>query len=222
MAQHTAIYTRVSSKSQDTASQDADLKRWAAERPGEPTRWYRDTFTGTTMDRPGFGRLLRDLEEGKVARIVVWRMDRLGRTARGLTALFEDLGSRGVGLVSLKEGLDLTTPAGRLLAHVLASVAAYETEVRAERVLAGQAAARAAGKTWGGSVKGRRLKVTSEQEVTIRRLRSEGAKVAAIGRATGLSRPTIYRVLRSVGGAGSGSEAASRSAGSRRSSGGVT
>src|SRR5690242_6184193 len=110
MAQHTAIYTRVSSKSQDTASQDADLKRWAADQDGLAVRWYRDASTGTTMDRPGFGRLLRDIDAGKLDRIVVWRLDRLGRTARGLTALFEDLNRRGVGLVSLREGLDLTTP----------------------------------------------------------------------------------------------------------------
>ena len=112
-------------------------------------------------------------------------------------------------LVSLKDGLDLATPAGRLMANVLASVAAYETEVRAERIMAGQAAAREAGKTWGGSPKGRRLKVTAEQEAIVRRLEGEGAGVSAIARATGLSRPTIYRVL--------GSEATSRPArGSRR------
>ena len=66
-------------------------------------------------------------------------------------------------------GLDLATPAGRLMANVLASVAQYETEVRAERVLAGQAAARAAGKTWGGSKAGRLLKVTEEQIAVVGR-----------------------------------------------------
>jgi DNA invertase Pin-like site-specific DNA recombinase len=62
------------------------------------------------------------------------RLDRLGRTAKGLTALFEELQSRHVGLVLLGEGLDLSTPAGRLLANVLASVSQYESEVRGERV----------------------------------------------------------------------------------------
>lgn len=82
------------------------------------------------------------------------------------------------------------------MANVLASVAAYETEVRAERVLAGQAAARAAGKRWGGSKKGRRLKVTTEQVAIIERMHAEQTKIAAIARATGLSRPTIYAVLK--------------------------
>lgn len=118
-----------------------------------------------------------------------------GPDREGLTALFDDLIQRRVNLVSLKDGIDLNTPAGRLMANVLASVAQYETEVRAERVLAGQAVAKARGKSWGGSAKGRRLKVTNEQVATIRRMANEGAKVAAIARATGLTRPTVYSYL---------------------------
>ena len=100
--------------------------------------------------------------------------------------------------MSLKDGIDLSTPAGRLIANVLASVAAYENEVRHERIVAGQAAARAAGKRWGGSVKGRRLRVTEEQIATIRRMRDDGATKAAMARATGLTRPTVYDVLASL------------------------
>jgi DNA invertase Pin-like site-specific DNA recombinase len=80
-------------------------------------------------------------------------------------------------------------------ANILAGVAAYETEVRAERILAGQQAARARGVTWGGSMKGRRLKVTAEQVQAILRLKSENKKIAAIARATALSRPTVYNIL---------------------------
>jgi DNA invertase Pin-like site-specific DNA recombinase len=125
----------------------------------------------------------------------VWRLDRLGRTASGLTALFDDLRARNVGLVSIKDGIDLETAAGRLMANVLASVAAYENEVRTERIIAGQAVARANGKQWGGSEKGRRLKVTDEQITTIHRLHTEDTPITAIARATGLSRPTVYNVL---------------------------
>lgn len=98
-------------------------------------------------------------------------------------------------LVSLKDGIDLNTAAGRLVANVLASVAQYEAEVRAERVLAGQSVARADGKRWGGSKKGRRISVTDDQVRMIKRMAGEGGKVARIARATGLSRPTIYRFL---------------------------
>jgi len=195
MEKHIAVYLRVSSKNQDTRSQEPDLTRWAAAQD-KPVKWYGDKFTGKTMARPGWSKLEAGIRAGKVSTVVCWRLDRLGRTAKGLTALFQELQDRRVGLVSIREGLDLSTPAGRLMAHVLASVAQYETEVRGERVRAGQAAARAAGKRWGGSQAGRRVKVTPEQLDIIRRMHGEGTKVAAIARAMRLSRPTVYSVLR--------------------------
>jgi len=194
---HVAIYVRVSSKQQDVASQLPDLERWAAAQ-GLPVSWYRDVFTGKTMDRPGWRKLEKAIQGGKVSAVVVWRLDRLGRTAKGLVSLFDDLCERKIKLVSIRDGLDLSTPAGRLMANVLASVASYETEIRAERVLAGQAVARAAGKTWGGSKAGRRLTVTVEQEKTVKRMRAESESVVAMSRATGLSRPTVYRILETV------------------------
>ena len=192
MTQHIAIYVRVSSKSQDHRSQVADLERWVSSQDGDIV-WYRDTFTGKTMDRPAWNRLVSAMEKGKISKVVVWRLDRLGRTAKGLTALFEDLISRKVGLFSLKDSLDLYTPSGRLMANVLASTSAYETEVRAQRVLAGQAVARENGKTWGGSKAGRQITVTNEQKSQVLSMR--GAKIAVIARTVGLSRPTVYRLL---------------------------
>lgn len=194
MTKHIAIYLRVSSKQQNTASQEPDLKRWAATQT-EPVKWYTDKFTGKTMDRPAWNELEKAITSGKVSQLVVWRLDRLGRTAKGLTALFDDLRHRRVNLVSLKDGLDLSTAAGRLMANVLASVAQYETELRAERVLAGQAVARAKGKTWGGSQPGKRKKVTPTQERMIRRMKADGEPITAIAHAVKLSRPTIYDVL---------------------------
>lgn len=196
MEQHIAVYLRVSSKKQDTKSQEPDLKQWAeAFANGTPIKWYRDKASGKSMDRPGWNRLDAAIDAGKVCKVVVWRLDRLGRTASGLTALFDKLVRLNVGLVSLKDGLDLSTPAGRLIANVLASVASYENEVRSERIVAGQAVARANGVSWGGSKKGRRLTVTDEQVAAVRKLDSKGESKSAISRATGLSRPTIYRLL---------------------------
>lgn len=193
MTKQIAIYVRVSSKSQDQRSQVCDLERWASTQDTELV-WYRDKFTGKTMDRPSWNKLVKAMESGRIAKVVVWRLDRLGRTAKGLTALFEDLTDKKIGLYSLRDSLDLSTPAGRLMANVLASVAAYETEVRAERVLAGQAAARNSGKTWGGSKAGRQLTVTDEQKSQV--LSMKGEKIAIIARTVGLSRPTIYRILK--------------------------
>jgi len=132
-----AIYVRVSSKNQDTRSQKAELERWAATQDA-PIKWYSDKASGKSMDRPAWNKLWQDVESGLVAKIVVWRLDRLGRTASGLTKLFDDLIARKIGLFSLRDSLDLETAAGRLMANVLASVSAYEREVRAERQTAGR------------------------------------------------------------------------------------
>lgn len=191
---HTAVYVRVSTASQDHASQLPDLERWTQAHDG-PVVWYRDKFTGKTMDRPAMAKLTLALHRGEVARIVVWRLDRLGRTAKGLCELFDDLRARQVDLVSLRDGFSLASPAGRLHARILASVAEYETEVRAERVRAGQTAAKARGKRWGGSEKGRLLKVTPEQVEAISTMVAQGHEITRIARITGLSRPTVYRVL---------------------------
>jgi DNA invertase Pin-like site-specific DNA recombinase len=90
MSKHHAIYLRISARRQDTASQEPELKRWAESHEGG-SRWYHDTSTGTSMDRPGFRRMMEDIELGRVNTLVVGRLDRLGRTAKGLTSLFEDL-----------------------------------------------------------------------------------------------------------------------------------
>jgi DNA invertase Pin-like site-specific DNA recombinase len=193
---HIAIYVRVSSKQQDTRSQEPDLEHWAeAAQNGVPIKWYWDKRTGRKMDRPGWNKLEEQIRLGRVKQIVVWRLDRLGRTAAGLTALFDELRERKVNLVSLKDGLDLSTPAGRLMANVLASVAQYESEVRGERIRAGQAVARAKGKKWGGSEKGRRWKVTDDQIKIVHRMFMDEVPKTRIAKALGLSLPTIYSII---------------------------
>ena len=197
MPKTTAIYVRVSHRDQSHASQMPDLERWAEVHDG-PVEWFRDTFTGRTMDRPGMSKLNDELRAGRLCRIVVWRLDRLGRTTRGLCQLFDELREQKVDLVSLKDGFSLDSPAGRLHARILASVAEYETEVRRERVVAGQQVARRKGKTWGGSEKGWRWKVSDEQVTAIKEMKAARTPIAKIARITGLSRPTIYRVLSQI------------------------
>jgi DNA invertase Pin-like site-specific DNA recombinase len=194
MKKHVAIYCRVSKKTQDTRSQRPDLERWASGQD-KPVKWYADKFTGKTMDRPGWQSLQAAIDRGDVSAVVVWRIDRLGRTAKGLTALFADLQAKGVNLISLKDGLDLSTSAGRLMANVLASVAQFETEVRVERILAGQAVAKANGQKIGGGKAGRRVRLTEEKEQAIKTLYHDGVTITAIARQLGLSRPTVYRAL---------------------------
>lgn len=204
-----AIYERVSTRDQKLDSQHGDLATWATakEGGGHKVVWYRDKFTGRSMDRPGMTKLLTEIRAGRITTLTVWRLDRLGRTARGLSTLIEDLVGLKVNFISLRDGIDLATPAGRLIAHVLASVAAYETEVRAERIAAGKAAKRArieaivrSGGTpppenKGGRPKGTAVKVTPTIAKLIREMKSEGKKVAHIARELRISRQTIYAVL---------------------------
>lgn len=198
----TWIYPRISSKQQTEASQIPDLKQWEKAQ-AEPCEWERDSFTGTTMSRPGWERVWAAVLDGRCNRVVVWRLDRLGRTTPELSALFAELIRRNVTLVSLREGFDLSTPGGRLFAHILASVAQYETEVRSERQLAGIAAAKAAGAKFGRGHKkdglptgqGKRIKVDPSKAELIHRLKGENVPIARIARNVGLSRGTVYSVL---------------------------
>jgi DNA invertase Pin-like site-specific DNA recombinase len=198
-----AIYKRVSSKKQDTRSQARDLDdyRRRQETEGVEVIEYLDKFTGKSMHRPGWNRLWADVLAGRVTKVVCWRLDRLGRTVSGLSALFEEMIARNVTLISLRDGLDLSTPAGRLMAHVLASVAAYETEVRAERQLAGieaarEAVARGERERYGSGRKhGDAYKLTDEKREAIREMKAAGRPIAEIARITELSRPTVYSAL---------------------------
>jgi len=197
MSKHIAIYIRVSTAQQSTRSQVPDLERYVqAQDETLPVKWYTDKATGKNMDRPQWKQIQTAIDAGQVSKLVVWRLDRLGRTASGLCKLFEDLIARKVRLVSLKDSIDLGTPSGRLIAHVLASVAAYETEVRGERVRAGQAASRAAGKRWGGSRKGWRHKVNDQQVAAILKMKVDGEKVTKIAKTVSVTRGTVYRIVR--------------------------
>jgi DNA invertase Pin-like site-specific DNA recombinase len=188
------IYLRVSSSTQDTKSQEPDLTTWAKAQSDEVV-WFKDRATGTNMVRPGLDKLLADARAGKITKVCCWRLDRLGRCAKGLLELLDELQRLGVGFVSLREGIDMNTPAGRLMLVVLAGVSQYETEVRKERQFAGIARAKEAGKRWGGRRPGCRVKVTVEKEALILKLHGEGHPIAAISRLTVLTRKTIYRVL---------------------------
>ena len=119
MRRKTAVYVRVSSNRQEFRSQVSDLRSWTdAFALDGPVLWFEDKVTGTTMDRPGWQRLEREIQAGRITRLVVWRLDRLGRDAAGLVTLLDELQRRGIQFVSIKDGIDLDTPAGRLMARV--------------------------------------------------------------------------------------------------------
>ena len=191
------IYLRVSSSQQETRSQEQDLKAWASNEQGkgESVEWFKDKASGTNFDRKDWQRLEAALTTGKITRLVVWRLDRLGRTAGETITLLDRLERLGIGFLSLRDGFDPSTSSGRLQRNILASVAQYETEVRKERQMAGIAAAKAAGKKWGGRPVGTRISLTVEKEALCRKLKNEGQTVASISRNLGIARKTVYQAL---------------------------
>ena len=188
-----AIYQRISSVQQDMRSQKADLASYAK---GKDVVWYSDIATGTNFNRDGWKKLENDISVGKIKELVVWRLDRLGRTAGETISLLDRLESLGVKFVSIKDNFDPSTITGRLMRNVLCSFSSYETEVRKERQYAGIAAAKAQGKRWGGRTKGTRISLTKEKEHLCQKMKAEGNKVAFIARSLGLSRKTVYVALK--------------------------
>lgn len=198
MAKHIAIYVRVSGDRQKHASQMMALEAWAKQQE-LPVKWYYDTFTGRTQQRPGWQQLEHDLRAGKLAQLVCHKLDRLGRTARELLALFDVLRNRKVQLIVVAAGImGLDTPEARLMTGIIANFAEYDNEVRSERILAGQEAARRAGKMWGGSKPGVPKKVSPEKEKMIRQLKADGTPITRIAAAVNLCRSTIYSVLQAA------------------------
>ena len=169
---HTAIYVRVSSKAQDHACQLPDLERWVAAHDGA-VQWYRDKFTGKTMDRPGMEKLLADLRAGLVERIVVWRLDRLGRTTRGLCQLFDELGERKVDLVSLKDGFSLGVPCWSASCPHLGIGGRIRNRGPCRTGCSRSSRRTTKGKKWGGSQAGLAVEGSDDQ---VRHQRNEGGR----------------------------------------------
>ena len=144
-----AIYARVSTLDQEPENQLQELRRYAQARGWEGTEFVDHGVSGARDRRPALDRLVADARRRKVDTVVVWRLDRLGRSLKHLVTLLDELQALGVGFVSLGEGIDLQTPAGRLQLHILAALSEFERARIAERVRAGLARARAHGQRVG-------------------------------------------------------------------------
>jgi DNA invertase Pin-like site-specific DNA recombinase len=144
-----AIYARVSTLDQEPENQLSELRRYAGARGWTATEYVDRGVSGAKDRRPALDDLVRDAKRRRFDVLVCWRLDRLGRNLRHLIMLLDDLQAVGVAFVSLQEGIDATTPAGRLQLHVLAAIAEFERERIRERVLAGLARARSQGKRLG-------------------------------------------------------------------------
>jgi DNA invertase Pin-like site-specific DNA recombinase len=132
-----AIYARVSTVDQDPENQLLELRRYVEARGWQAVEFVDRGVSGAKDRRPALDALLKDAKRRRFDVLVCWRLDRLGRNLRHLVTTLEDLQHIGVQFVSLGEGIDATTPAGKLQLHILAALAEFERGRIRERVLAG-------------------------------------------------------------------------------------
>jgi putative DNA-invertase from lambdoid prophage Rac len=144
-----AIYARVSTLDQEPENQLQELRRYVEARNWTGTEFVDRGVSGAKDKRLALDALLKDAKRRRFDVLVCWRLDRLGRNLRHLVTMLEDLNHVGVAFVSLGEGIDCTTPAGKLQLHILAALAEFERERIRERVMAGLQRARAQGKRLG-------------------------------------------------------------------------
>lgn len=175
-------YIRVSTNEQNTDLQRSALKSANCDLILE------DKISGKTRERPGLKKALRTLGQGDT--LIVWKLDRLGRSMQHLVMLTEELRERGVNFRSLTDSIDTSTPMGRFFFHVMGALAEMERELIVERTLAGIAAARAKGR-----VGGRRRLMTQEVIVRAERMIANGATLLQVSLILNVSVKTIYRYI---------------------------
>jgi DNA invertase Pin-like site-specific DNA recombinase len=176
-----AIYARVSTFDQEPENQLVELRRYVSARGWTSVEHVDRGVSGAKDRRPALDALLKDARRRRFDVVVVWRLDRLGRNLRHLITLLEELQALGIAFVSLNEGIDATTPAGKLQMHILGAIAEFERARIAERVKAGLQRARAQGKRLGRPRKNRSAIVVP------------GGSVREAARVWGVSKSTAAR-----------------------------
>jgi DNA invertase Pin-like site-specific DNA recombinase len=175
-------YGRVSTKDQDAGLQEDAVRAYGID------EFYRDVISGTTTSRPQLDGLLEILMPGDV--LVIWKLDRLGRSLSHLALLSDELRSRGVRLVSLTEGMDTETSTGRLLFGIMASMAQFERDLIVERTKAGLEHARAQGRVGGRKRRVNRVKVLA--------MINQGVDKQEVAQRNGTTIRTVDRILKEL------------------------
>ena len=173
-------YARVSTPEQDLTPQLEALCNAGCERT------FSDKASGAKANRAGLAEALSHARAGDV--LVVWKLDRLGRTMKGLVDLAADLTDRGLGLRSITDGIDTAGTAGKLVFHILAAMAEMERDLNRERTTAALIIARREGR-----VGGRKTVMTPKRLEAARKLLASGMAIREIAPAIGVSVPTLYR-----------------------------
>ncbi len=179
-------YARVSTDDQNTAMQLTALKRAGCK------KIFKDEgLSGATAQRPALTRCLKKLKKGDT--LIVWKLDRLGRSLRDLIAMLDDLRARGVKFHSLTEAIDTATPTGRAMWQMIGVLAELERSLIVERTQAGMKEARRRGVQFG-----RKKKLTPAQIAKARKLIDAGERVEDVAALWNVGRTTLYRALTAV------------------------
>ncbi|MBU1344168.1 MAG: recombinase family protein [Proteobacteria bacterium] len=173
-------YARVS-----TQDQNLDLQRDALEKAG-CKKLFEDKVSGTRADRPGLIKAMEILREGDT--LVVWKLDRLGRSVKQLVDLISELHKKSIQFKSVTDAIDTGTTSGRFFFHVMASLAEMERELTVERTRAGLEAARRLGRKGG-----RKRQMTDSKIESAKKLLANGIPPRDVAQNLGVSIPTLYR-----------------------------
>jgi len=187
-----AAYCRVSTRRQKNDSQEAEIRRWLEANGIDPgaVQWYFDKESGRKLERDAFTRLQKDIFDGAVRTVVVWKLDRLSRRLKDGVTLLADWTERGLRVVAVTQAIDLSGPVGRMIAAVLLGLAEIEWEYRRERQAAGIAVAKSR-----GTYKGRKPGTTKGNPARAAELRAKGLSPAEIATALGVDVRTVRRYL---------------------------
>ncbi len=188
-----ALYARVSTHEQQTLGLQLEtMSAYIRDRGWDLVRQVQDIGSGARQ-RPGRETVVKAARRRELDVIVVWRLDRWGRSLADLVVTLRELTELGVGFVSLTEALDLTTPTGRAMAGLLAVFAEFEREILRERVRAGIAQARKEGRPHG------RPRTASLRAEEVLRLKAERVSHSEIARRLGIGRTSVRRIVRAAG-----------------------
>ena len=181
-----AVYARVSTVDQEPENQLRDLREYCSRRGWDAREYVDRGVSGSKEKRPDLDQLLKDARRRRFDVLVVWRLDRLGRNLRHLILLLDELQALGIDFVTLGEGIDTSTPAGRLQLHILSAIAEFERSRIQERVKAGLSRAKAEGKRLG----------RPERQIPEERLAAvRGLPVREAAKRLGVSPATAHRWL---------------------------
>jgi len=190
-----ALYVRVSTSDQNCKLQLSDLEHFIGRVGWECAGVYQDAISGAKASRPGLDRMMADARLRKFDSVVVWKLDRFGRSLVHCVGAIQELQALGIRFIAISQGLDTdkSNPTSQLLMHILAAVAQFERELIHERVSAGMRAAKTHG-TKSGNAIGRPRRVFDREEVV--RLRKTGLSLEKIADQMSIGVGTVVRVLK--------------------------